>query len=90
MLVHDLDHKIDNCQLRIMLFVAEDLLKNMNHYGTGFSLIRAAIKRKFNIPEVHSLMKNISELSIRSYSEPVRTMAREVRYFFLDCNGIEI
>lgn len=80
-LIRDLKYEISNSQLRILLFVVEDLQKNVSHYENAFSLLRAIIGRKFNIPEVHELMQKIAELSICSYNEKVRLMARKVTCF---------
>lgn len=78
-MVKELKHEISNDQLRVLLFVAEDLQKNVSYFSTGFSLVGAVISRKYNIPEFHQLMRKIAEMSIVSYSESVRYMARKVK-----------
>lgn len=79
-LVSDSKYTINDDQLRILLYVVEDLQKNVSHYGTGFALLKAILTRNFDSAEVHELMKKTGELSIIAYSDSVRYMARKVRW----------
>lgn len=78
-LIRDLKHKINNQQLRILLFVVEDLQKNKSHYATAFSLLGSIIERRYNILEFHQLMQTVAEQSIKSNLENIRLMARKVK-----------
>ena len=77
-LVRDLKYAIDDDQLRILLYVVEDLQKNRSHYGTGFAFLKAILTRKYNSPDLHELMRKTGELSIIAYNDSVRLMARKV------------
>ena len=74
----DSKYAINDDQLRVLLYVVEDLQKNISHYGTGFAMLKAILTRNFNCVEVHELMKKTGELSIIAYNDSVRYMARKV------------
>jgi hypothetical protein len=78
-MVRDLKYSINDDQLRILLYVVEDLQKNVSHYGTGFALLKAILGRKYCTADVHELMRKTGELSFVAYSDSVRLMARKVR-----------
>ena len=78
-MVRDLKYAINDDQLRILLYVVEDLQKNVSHYGTGFALLKAILRRKYSTGEVHELMRKTGELSIVAYNDSVRLMARKVK-----------
>lgn len=73
-----LDVKIPAAQLKILLFVVEDLLKNRTHYATGYSVLGTIISRKCDTVEFHELLQTTANFSIQSYHDDMRYKAQDV------------
>lgn len=51
--------------------------------ATAFSLLKAIIARKINVPEIHDIIQKVAEISIISELSHVRTQARIVFHNFI-------
>lgn len=65
------------------MIYAEQDLHDSDKQATAFGLLRAIIKRKLVIPEMHSVMEKVATLSVTSELETVRKQARSVFYSYL-------
>ncbi|XP_030763250.1 small subunit processome component 20 homolog [Sitophilus oryzae] len=74
---------IDTNQLKTLLLYVEQDMHNYERQATAFSLLKAIITRKLIVPEMHSVMSKVAELSITSEINYVRTQARLVFHQFI-------
>ncbi|XP_058805534.1 small subunit processome component 20 homolog [Phymastichus coffea] len=83
-LVRDVKHhELTPEQLTALLLYAEQDLHESDRQATAFSLLRAIIYRKLVVPEMHSVMEKVADLSVTSELENVRKSARAVFYSYL-------
>lgn len=76
-------YNIETDQLKSLLLYAEQDLHDYERQATAFGLLKAIISRKLIIPEIHDVMKKVSELSITSELPHVRQHCRQVFHHFL-------
>ncbi|KAL1517967.1 hypothetical protein ABEB36_001661 [Hypothenemus hampei] len=83
-LVRDIQyHTITDKQLEVLLMYVEQDMHNHDRQATAFSLLKAILARKLNIPELHDVIDNVTKLSITSELDYVRTQARSVVHQFI-------
>lgn len=83
-LVRDVEHfTISAEQLKALLIYAEQDLHDSDKQATAFGLLKAIVRRKLIVPEMHSVMEKVAELSIASELDNVRKQARAVFYSYL-------
>ncbi|KAJ8667479.1 hypothetical protein QAD02_009142 [Eretmocerus hayati] len=83
-LVRDVKHfVISNDQLKALLVYAEQDLHDSDKQATAFGLLKAIIKRKLIVPEMHDVMQEVATLSVLSELDNVRKQARTVFYAYL-------
>ncbi|KAJ8314703.1 hypothetical protein KUTeg_006853 [Tegillarca granosa] len=83
-LVRDITyHTIDNSQLQVLLTFCEEDLHDYKRQSTAFTLLKAILSRKLNIPEIHQLMTKVEGLSITADSPHVRRECRQVTLQYL-------
>lgn len=83
-IVRDMKHfSINADQLKILLLYAEQDLHDSDKRATAFTLLKAIIRRKMIISEMHSVMEKVAMLSIISDLEHVRLQSRSVFYSYL-------
>lgn len=76
-------HTIETDQLKVLLIYAEQDLHDFERQATAFGLLKAIIARKLIVPEIHEVMKKVSELSITSEVPHIRLQCRQVFHQFL-------
>lgn len=76
-------YSIDTEQLNTLLVYAEQDLHDFERQATAFGLLKAIISRKLIVPEIHEVMKKVSELSITSEMPHIRLQCRQVFHQFL-------
>ncbi|XP_056016221.1 small subunit processome component 20 homolog [Ostrea edulis] len=71
-------YKLDQTQLQVLLTFCEEDLYDYNRQSTAFSLLKAILTRKLNVPEVFELIKKVEDMSITADSPHVRRECRQI------------
>ncbi|XP_044019346.1 small subunit processome component 20 homolog [Aphidius gifuensis] len=76
-------YKLKSHHIEALLLYTEEDLDNDNHQVIAFNLLRAMLHRKIQSSEIEKVMKQLSELSITSQSENIRSQSRGACYKYL-------
>ncbi|XP_075229923.1 small subunit processome component 20 homolog [Lycorma delicatula] len=76
-------YKLENDQLQALLLYCEQDIHDHSRQATAFTLLKAILGRKLNIPELHEVMVKVEELSITSHLDHSRLQARQIVLQFL-------
>ncbi|XP_061192168.1 small subunit processome component 20 homolog [Saccostrea echinata] len=71
-------YKLNQTQLQVLLTFCEEDLYDYNRQSTAFSLLKAILSRKLNVPEVLELIKKVEGMSITADSPHVRRECRQI------------
>ncbi|XP_078326712.1 small subunit processome component 20 homolog isoform X1 [Crassostrea virginica] len=71
-------YKLEETQLQVLLTFCEEDLYDYNRQSTAFSLLKAILSRKLNVPEVLELIKKVEDMSITADSPHVRRECRQI------------
>ncbi|XP_033739688.1 small subunit processome component 20 homolog isoform X2 [Pecten maximus] len=78
-LVRDVTYyKINSEQLQVLLGFCEEDLHDYHRQSTAFSLLRAILSRKLNVPEMPELMLKVQTMSITADSPHTRRECRQL------------
>ncbi|XP_060070430.1 small subunit processome component 20 homolog [Ylistrum balloti] len=78
-LVRDVEcYKINSEQLQVLLGFCEEDLHDYHRQSTAFSLLRAILSRKLNVPEMQELMIKVQNMSITTDSPHTRRECRQL------------
>ncbi|RUS70515.1 hypothetical protein EGW08_021727, partial [Elysia chlorotica] len=70
-------------QLQVLLTYCEEDLYSHARQSTAFSLVRAILSRKLDIPQLHQVMDRLFEMSITASAPNVRLQSRQVLLHYL-------
>ncbi|KAK5640555.1 hypothetical protein RI129_011366, partial [Pyrocoelia pectoralis] len=76
-------HTIANSQLKTLLLYVEQDLNDNDRQAIAFTLLKAIIHRKMMAAEMHTVMRQVAELSVTSELHHVRVQARSVFNHFI-------
>lgn len=71
-------YKINSEQLQVLLGFCEEDLHDYHRQSTAFSLLRAILSRKLNVPEMPELMLKVQTMSITANSPHTRRECRQI------------
>ncbi|XP_034333284.2 small subunit processome component 20 homolog [Magallana gigas] len=71
-------YKLEQTQLQVLLTFCEEDLYDYNRQSTAFSLLKAILSRKLNVPEVLELIRKVEDMSITADSPHVRRECRQI------------
>lgn len=76
--------ELDEEQYKMLLTYIETDICDVERQGVAFSLLAAVIDKGVNLPELHSLMRKVAEMSIQEEVTAIRNQARTLyqKYLF--------
>ncbi|XP_053397711.1 small subunit processome component 20 homolog [Mercenaria mercenaria] len=76
-------YNLEPGQLQVLLTFCEEDIHDFNRQSTAFSLLKAILSRKLDIPEIHELMKKVEEMSISAETAHVQRECRQAMMQYL-------
>lgn len=73
-------HQLSKVQQRTLILYCEQDIHNYSRQAIAFSLLKAILGRKLQLPELNSVMEKVARISITADIDNVRLQARQVRY----------
>lgn len=78
-LVRDIKyHQLTKQQQRTLLLYCEQDVHNYSRQAVAFSLLKAILSRKLQLPELNTVMEKVAKISITADIANVRMQARQV------------
>ncbi|XP_076467049.1 small subunit processome component 20 homolog [Babylonia areolata] len=71
-------HKLTNEHLQVLLTYCEEDIHDHTRQSTAFSVIKAILKRRLNVPELHELLSTVETMSITAEASHLKVQCREV------------
>lgn len=71
-------YQITTDQLQVLLGFCDEDIHDFHRQSTAFTLLKAILSRKLNIPEVHELMLKVQNMSVTADSAHTRRECRQV------------
>ncbi|KAK3096539.1 hypothetical protein FSP39_001125 [Pinctada imbricata] len=76
-------HTISTDQLQVLLTFCEEDLHDYNRQSTAFSLLRAILSRKLNVPEIQELMSKVENMAVTAESPHIQRECRQITLQYL-------
>ncbi|XP_052810287.1 small subunit processome component 20 homolog [Mya arenaria] len=78
-------YTLETGQLQVLLTFCDEDIHDHTRQSTAFSLLKAILSRKLDVPELHELIKKVREMSISAESPHVQRECRQaVLQYMLD------
>lgn len=77
------EFKVTDNQLQVLLTYVEEDVYDSQRQATALPLLKAILSRKLAVSEVESLMKKISEISIRDEDSSTRLQCRQLMLIYM-------
>ncbi|KAL5010991.1 hypothetical protein ScPMuIL_013296 [Solemya velum] len=83
-LVRDVkSHTISTEELHVLLTFCEEDIQDYTRQSTAFTLLKAILSRKLNVPEMTELMERVENMAISSHTPHIRRECRQVTLQYL-------
>lgn len=73
-------HQLSKVQQRTLILYCEQDIHNYSRQAIAFSLLKAILGRKLQLPELNAVMEKVARISITADIDNVRLQARQVSY----------
>lgn len=79
-------HQLSKVQQRTLILYCEQDIHNYSRQAIAFSLLKAILGRKLQLPELNAVMEKVARISITADIDNVRLQARQVSYITITVN----